>query len=652
MKFPHLFSPVQVGPVTIKNRIYSTGHMTMMPRDGKVTDDLIAYHEARAKGGAGLIITEGCRPHASAINMAETINGSNDDCIEGLSRLAKVIHGYGCALFSQITHSGRCVLGSSDGSLPVAYSASESHDDVHHVRPRAMPIAMVKEIIESYADAAERAQRAGLDGVEVLAGYGMLPSQFLNPKTNHRTDEYGGSPENRLRFLREMLAGIRARVGAGFALGIRVTTDERDIDGLTPDLVLDVLRELDRDDVLDFYDVATGTAAGPAGQAHVVPPMILDTSYVPSSGAAVKSMVSKPVFLGGGRINQPQLAEQILSNGEADMCGMTRAMICDPKMPEKAKAGHTDDIRACIGCNQACIGHMDAGYVVSCIQYPETGRERIYGERRRIDRVKKVLVAGGGPGGMKTAAVAAERGHEVMLYERAARLGGQALIAQLLPQRAEFGGIVTNLTRELELAGAGVQCNTEVTGELIEQQRPDVVVLATGATPHRPEIPGEEEGHVVDAWQVLKGEANVGARVVIADWRRDWLGLGLAEKLARDGCHVRLAVNGMGAGEALQMYMRHKWVGDIHELGVEVIPYVRLYGMDSDTVYLQHISNGSAVECHDVETLVLAVGHRQNTELEQSLAGYSGDVRLVGDCLAPRTAEEAVLEGLKVGNAI
>lgn len=652
MNFSHLFSPLVVGPATIKSRIYSTGHMTMMPRDGKVTDDLIAYHEARARGGAGLIITEGCRPHASAINMAETINASNDDCIEGLRRLAKVIHGYGCTLFSQITHSGRCVLGSSDGSLPVAYSASESRDDVHHVRSRAMPIAMVKEVIESYVDAAERVQRAGLDGAEVLAGYGMLPSQFLNANTNHRTDEYGGSSENRLRFLREVLAGIRARVGPGFALGIRVTTDEKDFDGLTPELVVEMLRVLDHDGVLDFYDVATGTAAGPAGQSHIVPPMILDTSYVPSTGAAVKAAVSKPVFLGGGRINQPQIAEQILSNGEADMCGMTRAMICDPKMPEKAEAGCVDDIRACIGCNQACIGHMDAGYVVSCIQYPETGRERTYGERRPIDRVKKVLVAGGGPGGMKTAAVAAERGHEVTLYERAARLGGQALLAQLLPQRAEFGGIVTNLTRELELAGAAIQCNTEATSALIEEQQPDVVVVATGATVYQPDIPGAEEGHVVDAWQVLRGEANVGARVVIADWRRDWVGMGLAEKLARDGCHVRLAVNGMGAGEALQMYMRHKWVGDLQELGVEVIPYVRLYGVDSDTVYLQHISNGNAVVCNDVETLVLALGHRQNTELEDSLADYSGDVRFVGDCLTPRTAEEAVLEGLKVGNAI
>ena len=652
MNFAHLFSPLQVGPVTIKNRIYSTGHMTMFPRDGKVSDDLVAYHEARAKGGAGLIITEGCRPHATAINMSQTLDVSTDDCIESFSRLSQAVHRHGCTLFAQITHSGRSMLGSPDGSQAVSYSASEGQDDVHHVRPRAMSLALVREVIEAYVDAAGRVQKAGFDGAEVLAGYGMLPSQFLNPNTNQRSDEYGGSAENRMRFLREVLAGIRARVGPGFALGIRVTTDEKEFDGLTPDLVLDVLRALDADGVLDFYDVAAGTAAGPAGMNHIVPPMIMDTAYVPAMGATVKAAVSKPVFVGGGRINQPQQAEQMLGNREADMCGMTRAMICDPRMPAKAEAGLIDDIRACIGCNQACIGHMESGYTVSCIQYPESGRERSYGERRPIDAIKKVLVAGGGPGGMKAAAVAAERGHAVTLFERSERLGGQALLAQLLPGRAEFGGIVTNLSRELELAGVEVRRGTEVTRAVIEEQAPDAVVIATGATPYWPEIPGREDGHVVDAWQVLRGEVNVGARVLVADWRCDWLGLGIAQKLAEDGCHVRLAVNGMGAGEGLQSMLRSKWVGDIHRLGVEVIPYVRLFGVDADSVYLQHISSGEAVVCDEVETLVLAVGHRQNTELEHTLADYPGEVHLIGDCLAPRTAEEAVLEGLKVGDAI
>ena len=651
MNFPYLFSSIVVGGVTLKNRIFSTGHQTMMAREGLATDALVAYHKARARGGAGLIIMESSRPHASTVTSGYALDASRDVCIAAFAKVAEAVQRHDCRLFGQLSHAGRSMSGSADGALPVAYSASDTPEERFHTRPRKMPQSMIKDVIRAYGEAAVRMQKAGLDGLEILASHGLLPAQFLNPKVNRREDEYGGSGENRMRFLREVISTVRAQVGVDFVLGLRISVDELETDGLEPSQVWDVLRVLDTDGVLDYYNVTAGTMAGPAGSVHVVPPMFVDTGYVAPLAAQVKSIVSKPVFV-AGRINQPQIAERVLANGEADVCGMTRAMICDPEMPEKAKAGRLDDIRACIGCNQACIGHMQTGHPISCIQHPETGRELHYGKRQRADNAKKVIVAGGGPGGMKAAAVAAARGHEVVLYERAARLGGQALLAQLLPGRSEFGGIVTNLTRELELAGVSVRTNVEVTRELINAEQPDAVVVATGATAYRPTIEGEEEGHVVDAWQVLRGETNVGARVVVADWRCDWVGLGLAEKLARDGCHVRLAVNGMGAGESLQLYVRNKWIGELHKLGVEIIPYTRLFGVDAETVYLQHTTSGEAVLCGEVDTLVLAQGHESCTALEASLEGFAGDVRFVGDCLAPRTAEEAVLEGLKVGSEI
>ncbi len=334
------------------------------------------------------------------------------------------------------------------------------------------------------------------------------------------------------------------------------------------------------------------------------------------------------------------------------MCGMTRAMICDPEMANKARSGRNDDIRACIACNQACIGHMMVGFPISCIQHPETGRERIYGKRKPAARARKILVAGGGPAGMKAAAVAAERGHQVKLFEREARLGGQAQLAALLPGRTEFGGIITNLTREMELAGVEVRTNTEVTRALIDAEKPDAVIVATGALPMPIELEGAEDAHVVEAWQVITDQANVGQKVVIADWRCDWIGMGLAEKLTRAGCHVRLAVQGYMPGQTIEAIVRDRWAGELHKLGVEVIPYARVFGADQDSVYLQHVSSGEPIICNEVDTLVTALGHEPATELEEALEDWPGDKFFAGDCLSPRTAEEAVLEGLQAGVAV
>ena len=238
------------------------------------------------------------------------------------------------------------------------------------------------------------------------------------------------------------------------------------------------------------------------------------------------------------------------------MCGMTRAMICDPEMAGKAEAGRLDEIRACIACNQACIGHMQIDAPISCIQHPETGRETVFGAVTPAAAAKTVMVVGGGPGGMKAAAVAAARGHRVTLYERGAQLGGQVLLAQLLPGRAEFGGIITNFSGEMARAGVTVETGIEVDAAMIREAAPDAVVLATGATPRWPAIEGVEDAHVVDAWQVLRNEANVGGSVVIADWLGDWIGLGLAEQFALAGHRVRYATTQRMAGEGVQSYPR------------------------------------------------------------------------------------------------
>ncbi|MFZ4967119.1 FAD-dependent oxidoreductase [Pseudomonas gingeri] len=642
--FAHLFEPLQLRGKRLKNRIMSSGHDTSMPTDNLVNEQLIAYHRARAEGGVGLIVLQVAGVHDSARYTSHVLMATDDACIDGYRRLAEVCHAQGTVVLSQVFHPGREIMESSDGLLAVAYSASSVPNERFRVMPRALDQTMIDEIVSGYAAAARRLHRAGIDGVEVVASHGYLPAQFLNPRVNRRTDGYNGDLDQRLRFLREVIAAIRAASDPQFIIGLRICADERDPEGLTEDESLAAVVRLQGE--LDYVHIVAGTSASLGGAIHIVPPMAIEAAYLAKEAGTFKASLSIPLFV-TGRINQPQEAELIIARGQADVCGMTRALICDPQMPNKTDSGHSEDVRACIACNQACIGHFHKGLPISCIQHPETGRELQYGQLIATARRQRVMVVGGGPAGMKAAAVAAQRGHEVTLYEAGSQLGGQVLLAQLLPRRSEFGGASTNLQREMELAGVRVLRNTRVDRALVERERPDQVIVATGAEPYWPPFERGGELQVVDAWQVLRDEVPIGRSVVVVDWRCDWIGPGIAERLVRAGHQVRLAVNGTHCGENLPLYVRDQLAGELHRLGIAITPYARLYGCDDSTVYLQHTASGEPMLFEDVDTLVLCQGHQPVDTLGDQLQGLV-EFRRIGDCLAPRTVEEAIYEGLKV----
>jgi 2,4-dienoyl-CoA reductase-like NADH-dependent reductase (Old Yellow Enzyme family) len=646
----HLFEPLRIRGCTLKNRIMSSGHDTTLPVDGTVNAALVAYQEARARGGVGLIVLQVSGVHETARYTNHVLMAVDDASIAGYRSVAQAVHRFGTVLFAQLFHPGRELAEADGGLLSVAYAPSSVPNERFRVMPRPLKQSMIDAIVHGYGDAARRMQTAGLDGVEVVASHGYLPAQFLNPRVNLRDDAYGGDPDGRLRFLREVIADIRSKVTDGFVVGLRISGSEADEQGLTEDESLDAVIRLD--DSVDYVHITVGTSASLGGAIHIAPPMTLKTAYVVPYAARIKRQARIPVFV-TGRINQPQDAEAVIASGHADVCGMTRALICDPEMPNKTARGAFDDIRACIACNQACIGHFHKGFPISCIQNPVSGRELRFGTLSPAARRKKVMVIGGGPAGMKAAAVAAERGHHATLYEAERRLGGQALLAQMLPGRAEFGGLVTNLQRELELAGVQIHRSARVDRAAVLAAAPDVVLIATGATPYRPEFPQEGDLTIVDAWQVLRGEGPaIGESVVIIDWRADWIGIGIAEHLAQQGRTVRLAVSGIAAGESLPLYVRDHSVAGLHRLGVKVLPYMRLYGSDSDSVYLQHVSSGEAVVIDKVNTLVLCTGHTPVDELSDPLEGMGIETHIIGDAAAPRTAEEAVYEGLKVAAEI
>ncbi|WP_207816095.1 FAD-dependent oxidoreductase [Pseudomonas sp. 50_B] len=646
--FPHLFAPLQIRGKRLKNRIMSSGHDTSMPTDNLVNEQLIAYHRARAEGGVGLIVLQVAGVHDSARYTSHVLMATDDACIDGYRRLAETCHAHGTVVLSQIFHPGREIMESADGLLAVAYAPSAVPNERFRVMPRALDQDMIDEIIQGYADAARRLHQAGLDGVELVASHGYLPAQFINPRVNRRTDGYNGELEQRLRFIREILDAMRASTDAEFIIGLRISADERDPEGLTEDESLAAVQLLQGQ--LDYVHIVAGTSASLGGAVHIVPPMAVEAAYLAREAGTFKAQLSIPLFV-TGRINQPQEAEAIIAKGQADVCGMTRALICDPQMPNKSERGHSDDVRACIACNQACIGHFHKGLPISCIQHPETGRELLYGQPKPSARGKRILVVGGGPAGMKAAAVAAQRGHRVTLYEATAQLGGQIQLAQLLPRRSEFGGASTNLQREMQLAGVEVVRNTRVDRALIERENPDHVIIATGAQPYWPNFERGGDLQVVDAWQVLRDEVQLGRSVVVADWRCDWIGPGIAERLVRAGHQVQLAVNGTHCGESLPLYVRDQMAGELHKLAIPIIPYARLYGCDDSTVYLQHTASGEPMLLENVDSLVLCQGHQSVDDLGQQLKGLVPFQR-IGDCLAPRTVEEAIHEGLKVAWAL
>ena len=645
----HLFSPIKIRNLTVKNRILSTGHDTTMPTEGIINERLLAYQRARAEGGAGLIVLQVSGVHESARYTTHLLMATEPNCVDGYRKMADMCHAHGTKVFAQIFHPGREIMEAGEGLLAVAYSASAVPNERFHVMPKPLNQRMINEISEGYVQAARYLHEAGIDGAEFVASHGYLPAQFMSTQVNLREDQYGGSLENRLRFSVDILKAIRAATSDDFVIGMRISADELDGGGLDADEVLAICQALEPH--LDYVNLTLGTSASLGGAVHIAPPMAFKAGYIAEQTKVFKDTLNIPVLI-AGRINQPQDADLIIKNGQADMCGMTRALICDPKMPNKAQNNQLDDIRACIACNQACIGHFHKGQPISCIQHPQTGREQQYGDLQTAAAPKKVMVIGGGPAGMNAALIAAQRGHCVSLYESGKQLGGQALLAQNLSRRAEFGGLITNLLQAMSKQDINIHLNTRVDMAKVQAEAADVVVLATGATPYAQPIEADDSILKLNAWQYLQGTAPQGKSVLLTDWRCDWVAPGIAELLVKQGFDVSIAINGLCLGETLPLYVRDELTATAQRLGIKLLPNARLYGYDNGTVYLQHNTSAEAVELEGINTIIACDGQMALDELGDAIEDLGMVLHRIGDCNTPRTAEEAMYEGMKVAAMI
>ncbi|WP_309130910.1 FAD-dependent oxidoreductase [Brevibacterium sp.] len=647
--FPHLFAPITLGSTTIRNRIVSSGHDTVLDDHGMIGDDLVAYHEARAKGGCGLIVLQVSGVHETARYTSHVLMATDDSSIPGYRAVAEAVHRHGATVIAQLFHPGREVMDGERGMAPRAVAPSDEPQERFKVVPETLSTEVVKEIVAGYGSAAARIVSSGIDGVEIVASHGYLPIQFFNPRINTRTDEYGGSAENRCRFLTEVVTGVRAAVGPDVVVGIRLSGEEKTEEGLVAAEILDLVKHLDELECLDYYSITAGDSSTLQGAVHIVPSMQIEPAYAANLSAQVKKVTDRPVMV-AGRINQPHEAELAIAEGRTDMAVMTRAMICDPDMAGKAERDAVEEIRACIGCNQACIGHFQMGVGISCIQFPESGRELTFLPRPRVRTRRKVLVIGGGPGGLKAAAVAAEQGDDVVLCEAHSRLGGMVLLAEKLPYRSEFGGAATNLSAEAMRAGVDIRTSTPVTQEVLDDIAPDHVIVATGAAERMPHLEVADEALVIGAREYLSTDpALPKGRVLVTDWKGDWIGLGIALRLAERKVPVTLATAANFAGAGMQQYTRTLLVSQALRASVDFVNDARLVGVDSDTGYLQstlceivHVVDGVAA------TIVSAAPRSVVPDLDFGTAS----VRRIGDAVAPRTVEEAVYEGLTAATAL
>ncbi|MFG1927363.1 mycofactocin system FadH/OYE family oxidoreductase 2 [Cryptosporangium sp. NPDC048952] len=632
-----LAAPLRVGRLTLRNRVVFSAHLTNFAVDGLVTDQHVAYYAERARGGAGLIITEEHTVHPSDQPYEKLIRGY--DFQPGYAALTSAVHAAGSAVFAQLNHNG----GQSSGMYtrqPVL-APSPVPDALFREVPRSLSAGDIADIVAAYAATAVRCIEGGFDGVELQGSHSSLIRQFLSGATNRRTDAYG----DRFLFLREVVLAVRAAIGPSPVLGVRLGGDEMIADGVTLSDGVAAARAVEATGAVDYLNTSIGVATETLFliQASMrVPPR-----YALHIPAALRAAVSLPV-VGVGRFKSVAQAEKALEEGSADLIGAVRAQIADPSWASAGAAART-----CLSCNQECVGRVGFNRWIGCVVNPRAGHEAALqpgAPRRR----RRVVVVGGGPAGMQAAVTAAEHGHDVTLYERSPQLGGMVPLAARVPSRAEFGELSRSLAAAVARAGVSVRLGVPVTADALLAAAPDAVVLATGASPVRPSW--ARCTRVIDVRQVLSGRVEPSGNVLVYDELGFHEGTSVAELLADRGCRVEIATPGMIVGQDLGVTLDLElWTIAAEARGVLCTPDVTVAVADpvGDRVRvgLAHHPTGARWE-RTVDWVVTSVHPRADDTLWQALVGAPFPVHRIGDCLAPRRAHAAVLEGERVGAAL
>ena len=637
----HVFTPLHLGGVEVRNRVFVAAHSTNFS-ERLASDRLTAYYRERARHGVGLIIQEPAIVHPSSLSRPTKVWAYDPDNVERFRSTTDAVHAEGTKIFCQLLHNG-AHMGRYFSGMPV-WAPSELFDAMSGDMAHAMSRDEVAEVVEGFATSAEHCRLGGFDGVEIHGSHGYLIQQFLSPLTNHRTDAYGGDVAGRRRFLLEILRAVRARVGADFVVGVRLAGDERAAGGMTPVDVAHLVADLEADQLVDYVNVSTGAAASPGW-------IVLDATYPRRANVDVarqiRAATSLPVLV-AGRVAEPEEAEAILAEGAADMVGVVRALIADPRWLEKARAGAADTIRPCTYCNE-CIAGIGVYRPIRCTVNPDMGHE---GEpapwRDGPATARRVVVVGGGPAGLECATTAAELGHDVVLLEASGALGGQAIVAPdpgMRPEAVRIGHHLVALAGRLPV---DVRLGQAATADDVVALGPDVVVVATGSAVLPPSVEGAV--HTVDAFAVLTGAAEVGRRVLVfEDGTRPWELEVVVDQLARDGHEVVVVTTGTG----LQPRGTDvSFPGRVAAAGVQVLGSRVVTSVHAGGVATRHLQTGERGDEDGFDAVVLAGGRTASSALLEELRGRVPTVVGIGDALAPRMLRDALHEGRAVARSL
>jgi mycofactocin system FadH/OYE family oxidoreductase 2 len=657
-RYPHLFSALRIGNVTVRNRIMQTAHVKLYAHEGVDSQRNVDYQVARAKGGAGLLITGNRVVHPTSTTGFPRISWAFlRDALEVNRRLTDAVHEHGAVMFEQLNHFGLNATSDSADDLRVLWGPSAVKSPAYGETPKAMEIEDIREVVDWWGRSAELTREGGFDGTEVHISHSYLLHQFLSPLYNKRSDEYGGSFENRLRFAREVIAEVRRRVGTDFVVGVRISLTDFIPGALDVEDAVRVARMLERDGLIDYVNV---TAAGYHNIFMAIQPSDAPDGYLADLSAQVKAGLERlPVFTVGG-IKDPALAEDILAAGKADMVAMTRAQIADPEFANKVREGREDEVYHCIRGNQGCIGRVFKGLPISCTVNPATGRERKLGLPTPADPPARWLVVGGGPSGMRAAETLAKRGHAVLLVEKEDRLGGQLNLISATPGRDEFGWITRDLEVQMRKAGVDIRLGVEGATDLVRELAPDGVIVATGAVPSRTgfssvnplvdRLPGTEQDNVLTVWDVLLESRPVGERVVVLDDDGSRYAAGVTEVLLDRGAEVEL-VSRWNALLPFTLYNLDMAIlyNRLLSKGLAYRLNVWAKAIEGDRVSIFNLYTGAEETIAGVDTVVLATGPTANDELYVALKDAIPNVHRIGDCVAPRKLDHAIYEGYLAG---